>query len=63
MKQNGKPRNKPMPCSQLILEKGGKNINRVKIVYSINDVGKIGHTYKKTRSPSYTIHKNKLKMD
>ena len=40
--------------------------NRLKIVYSINDVGKIGQIRAKkneTRPPSYAIPKNKLKMD
>ena len=39
--------------------------NRLKIVYSINGVGKIGQicAENETRPPSYTTHKNKLKMD
>ena len=37
----------------------------VKTVYSVNGVEKIKqiHTKKETRSPPYTIHKNKVKMD
>ena len=54
-----------------------KTYNEVKVVYSINGIAKIRYMQKKmkldhkknrkkekeTRSPTYTIHKNKLKMD
>ena len=45
--------------------KEARTYNRLKAVYSINDVGEIGQMCKKceTRPPSYTIHKNKLKID
>ena len=39
--------------------------NGIKIAYSIDGIGKIGQIHAKkneTRSSSYTIHKNKLKM-
>ena len=53
------------PClySQLLFDKGGKNYNGVKTISPINGVGKIGQVDEKhkTRPPTYTIHKNKLK--
>ena len=50
---------------QLIFDKGSKNIQWVKAVYSINGIGKIGQIHEKNgaRPSPYTIHKNKLKMD
>ena len=51
------------------MTKGAKPFNGVKIAYSINRVGKTGQTYAKkkkkreTRSPPFTTHKKKLKMD
>ena len=45
--------------------KEAKIYNVVKIVYSTNGVGKIRqiHAKNESRTPSYTIHKKKLKMD
>ena len=50
---------------QLVFDKGSKNIQWVKAVYSTNDVGKIGHIHEKNgaRPSPYIIHKNKLKMN
>ena len=47
------------------LTKEAGTYHGLKAVYSINDVGEIGQMCKKceTRPPSYTIHKNKLKID
>ena len=65
MEHNREPRNKPHLYVQLIFDKGSKTYNGVKIVYSINGIGKIGQTHAKNeiRPPSYTILKNKLNMD
>ena len=43
----------------------GSTFNELKIVYSINYVGKIGqiHAENETRPLSYRTHKNKFKMD
>ena len=52
--------------SQLIFDKGGRSIkNGAKIASATNGVGRSGqlHAKKETRSPTYTIHKNKFKMD
>ena len=56
------------PCTYgyLIFDKGGKNIyNGVKISSSINGAGKTGqlHVKELIRTLSYTIHKDKFKMD
>ena len=47
------------------LTKEARTHNKVKTVYSIKGVGKINRYVQKneTRLPSYTIHKNKFKMD
>ena len=45
------------------LTKEARTYKGVKMVYSMNDVGKIGqiHVKNETRPPIYTIHENKLK--
>ena len=54
----------PSLYSQYLI-KGAKTYSGVKIVYSINGVGKIGRYLQKheTRPHFYTTHKNKIKMD
>ena len=54
----------PSLYGQLIFDRGGRNIQWGKD-YSINGVRKIVQIQakNKTRSPPYTIHNNKLKMD
>ena len=53
------------PChGQLISNKGGKNIQRGKAIYSINRAGKIVYIQKnETRAPPCTTHRNKFNMD
>ena len=57
------PEINPYLYSQLIFNTGSKHLQGVKIVYSINGVGKIGqiHSKNETRPPSHTTHKNKFK--
>ena len=45
--------------------KQARTYNVIETAYLINGVGKIGqiHAKNKTRPPSYTIYKNKLKMN
>ena len=45
--------------------KEASTYNEVKTVYSIYGIGKIGqmHAKNEIRPPSYTIHKNKLKVN
>ena len=67
------PEINPSLCDQLIFGKGGTSIHWSKTVSSMNGVGRTGlvHAKKKkkkerkkeTRPPTYTIHKNKLKID
>ena len=47
------------------MTKEAKIYNEIKTVYSINGVGETGniHAKNETRPLSYTIYKNKLKMD
>ena len=54
----------PSLYSQYLI-KGAKTYSGVKIVYSINGVGKIGlgHAKNEIRLPSYIIHKHKFKMN
>ena len=56
----------PQLYSQLIFDKAGKTILSTgkRTVSSINVAGKISHMQKNETKPfSYTIHKDKLKMD
>ena len=50
---------------QLIFDKVGSSINGAKIAFSKNSVGRAGQIYAKheTRTPTYTIYKNKFKVD
>lgn len=50
---------------KLIFDKGDKNIYQGKHNVLKNGLGKMGqiHTKNETGSPSYTVCKNKLKMD
>ena len=50
---------------QLIFDKVGSSINGAKIAFSKNSVGRAGQIYAKneTQAPTYTIHKNKFKVD
>ena len=50
---------------QLIFDKGGRSIKWSKNILFKNGVGRSGQAYTKneTQSQTYTIHKNKLKMD
>ena len=59
------PEINPHLNSQLIFNRNAKTYYGLKIVYSVNGVGKINRYVQKneTRLPSYTIHKNKFKMD
>ena len=58
------PETNPSLYSPLYLRNEAKTYNGLKVVYSINGVGKIGYMQKNaTRSSSYTTYKNKLKMD
>ena len=65
MEQNGEPRNKLKLYSQLIFTEEASTYNGLKVVYSINGVGKIGQIVQKneTRPLSYSTHKNKFKID
>ena len=58
------PEINPHLNSQLIFNRNAKTYYGLKIVYSVNGVGKINRYVQKneTRLPSYTINKNKLKM-
>ena len=57
------------PClySQLIVNKGGRSIKWSKNICSTNGIGRAGQLHakkkKNPRSPPYTIHKNKFKVD
>ena len=54
----------PGLCDQLIFNKGSKSIQRSKYSLFINGVGRtelVSAKKNETRSPSYTIHQNKLK--
>ena len=55
----------PQPYGQLIYNKAEKNIQWKKTVSSTNGVGKLGSNMQKNETGllSYTIHKNKFKMD
>ena len=56
----------PCLCSQLIFNKGDRSLNGVKITSSTNGVGRSRQLHAKkneTRPPTYTIQKNKLKID
>ena len=55
--------NNAQSYGQLIFNKGGENMQWEKPVFSINSVGKAGHAQNETEPLSYTIHKNKFKMD
>ena len=55
------PEMDPQLYGQLIFEKAGKNIQWKKAVSSINGVRKIGQPH--TGPFSYTMHKDKLKID
>ena len=62
MEHNREPRNKHTFLWS-IFDKGGKAVQWVKIISLINGVGKIGQIQEKYEiRPSYTIHKNKLKI-
>ena len=53
------PEQNPYLCGQLMFDKGGKNIQSGKDIFSINGVGKIGQIHEKkkeTRPLSYTIY-------
>ena len=62
--QNKEPRNKFMIIWPINLRqrRGEYKIGK-KTISSINSVGKTGQQKTETASPSYTIHKNKLKMN
>ena len=48
MEQNGVARNKPIYIyDQLVVDKGNKNTQRVRIVSSINGIGKTGYPHAK----------------
>ena len=59
------PEMKPHSYSQLIYDKGGRNIQQGKTGSSINGIGKLDSYMQKNeiRILPNTIHKNKLKMD
>ena len=59
------PEINPHLYSQLIIDRGNKYLQWVKIVYSINALGKLDRCVHKneTKPTSYATHKNKCKMD
>ena len=65
MEQNRECRNGPQTNDQLILDKAGKNLQQKKGSLFSKQCWKLGSDMQKNElgPPSYTIHKNKLKMD
>ena len=65
MEQNREPRNGPSILWSLIFNKVGKNIQYKKKSFQQTVLGKLGRNMQKneTGTFSYSIHKNKLKMD
>ena len=60
------PEVKPCQYGQLILDKWNTSTNGGKIASLTNGVGRSGQIHAKkneTRPPTYTIHKNKIKVD
>ena len=65
MEQNREPRNGPITYGQLLFDKAGKNIQWNKESFQQVVPGKLDSDMQKNEPGplSYTIHKNKLKMD
>ena len=62
--ENREPRNKPTLTRSVVYNKRDNIYTGVKKVSSINGAGKIGQLHaKESNWLTYTIHKNKLKMD
>ena len=59
------PEINPTLYYQLIFNNGGSSVHGVKIAFPTNSIGRAGqlHAKKGIRSPTYTIHKNKFKVD